>query len=109
MARVNRGLFAAVAAGVLALALPLGAARAAGAPALVPLCASCHGDQGLSASPMIPNLAGQQQGYLSNALHDYKAKQRQGGSAAMMIGLAAHLSDADIAALSAYYASLKRN
>ncbi|MCB8879448.1 c-type cytochrome [Acidisoma cellulosilytica] len=85
------------------------AAQAAGTPALVPLCASCHGEQGISASPIIPDLAGQQQGYLDNALHDYKANQRQGGSAAMMNGIAAHLSDADIAALSAYYAALKRN
>ena len=78
-------------------------------PALVPLCASCHGAQGISASPVIPNLAGQKAGYLANALHDYKANQRQGGSAAMMIGVAAHLSDADISALAAYYAGLKGN
>lgn len=91
----------------LACAWPIHAVRAAGTPALVPLCASCHGEQGVSASPVIPNLAGQQQGYLEDALRAYKTNQRQGGSAVMMNGLAAHLSDADIAALAAYYASLK--
>jgi cytochrome c553 len=100
-----------VRAGLVAAAiglLPL-AAEAAGTPALVPLCASCHGAQGISASPTIPNLAGQKQGYLESALSAYKAGQRQGQSAAMMNGIATHLSDADIAALSAYFASLKGN
>lgn len=91
----------------LGLAMPM--AASAGTPAIVPLCASCHGNQGISASPVIPNLAGQKQGYLAGALNDYKSGQRQGGSAGMMVGVAKNLSDADIAALSAYYASLKSN
>jgi cytochrome c553 len=107
-AYLGRRMAAAV-AGAIMLGLLPAAALAASAPAIVPLCASCHGEQGISASPTIPDLAGQQQGYLENALHDYKANQRQGGSAAMMNGIATHLSDADIAALAAYYASLKHN
>lgn len=93
----------------LGLALPIHMAQAAGTPAMVPLCASCHGNQGISDSPVIPNLAGQKQGYLASALHDYKAGHRQGSSAAMMNGIAPNLSDADIASLSAYYAGLKGN
>lgn len=89
------------------LGLATRAAQAASAPALAPLCASCHGTQGVSTSPTIPNLAGQKVGYLENALADYKAGRRLGTSAAMMAGIAAHLSDADIAALAAYYAALK--
>jgi cytochrome c553 len=37
----------------------------------------------------------------------YKLKQRSGGQAAVMYGMAAALSDADIANLAAYYSSLK--
>lgn len=90
----------------LSAAFPL-AASAAAAPPQVPLCASCHGNGGRSSSPMIPNLAGQQQGYLQSALNDYKNHQRQGASADMMTGIATQLSAADIQALAAYYASLK--
>lgn len=90
----------------LAAAAPL-AAEAAGAPPQVPLCASCHGNGGISGSPSIPSLAGQQQGYLMSALNDYKHHQRLGASADMMTAIAAQLSAADIQALAAYYASLK--
>ncbi|GAB0120280.1 c-type cytochrome [Acidisoma sp. 7E03] len=83
------------------------AAQAASAPPQAPLCASCHGSNGISATPTIPNIAGQKQGYLQAALLDYKTHKRQGGSADMMTGIAGQLSDADIQALAAYYASLK--
>jgi cytochrome c553 len=92
----------------LSAAFPL-AASAASAPAQVPLCASCHGNGGVSGSPNIPSLAGQQQGYLQAALTDYKTHQRLGASADMMTGIAAQLSATDIQALAAYYASLKRS
>jgi len=94
---------------VLGFAVPLQTAHAAATPSMVPLCASCHGNQGISASPVIPDLAGQKQGYLVGALNDYKAGRRQGSSAGMMVGVAKSLSDADITALSAYYAGLKGN
>ncbi|HTI00735.1 MAG TPA: c-type cytochrome [Acidisoma sp.] len=90
----------------LVAAFPL-AARAAGAPPQVPLCASCHGNGGISGSPTIPSLAGQKQGYLEAALADYKNHKRLGSSADMMTGIAAQLSAADMQALAAYYASLK--
>ncbi|HEX3982930.1 MAG TPA: cytochrome c [Acidisoma sp.] len=107
---------AGAAAAVLALGIGVAAAFHPGAawaasppPAMAPLCASCHGPQGVSASPTIPNLAGQKAGYLENALSAYKAGQRQGGMASMMNGIATHLSDSDITALSTYYASLTSN
>lgn len=99
-------VLAALASLVLLFGAPL-AAEAASAPPQVPLCGSCHGREGISASPVIPNLAGQKQGYLEAALNAYKNHNRQGGSAPMMIGIAGQLSDADIQALAAYYASLK--
>lgn len=71
------------------------------------VCAACHGPAGIAMIPIYPNLAGQNEQYLVSALKAYKAKQRTGGQAAIMQGQATALSDADIANLAAYYASLK--
>lgn len=70
------------------------------------VCAACHGQNGMAAIPMYPNLAGQNEQYLTSALKAYKNKQRSGGMSAVMQGQAVNLSDEDIANLSAYYASL---
>jgi cytochrome c553 len=79
------------------------AAPAAGAkPALVGTCAACHGENGVSASPMFPNLAGQHRSYLEVALKEYKNGKRKNP---VMAGTAAALSDADIKQLAAWYAS----
>ena len=77
-------------------------------PAKEMTCRACHGAGG--AAPLAPNypkLNGQNKGYLVDSLKAYKAGQRQGGLAAVMAGQAAQLSDADIDALAAYYASQK--
>lgn len=71
------------------------------------VCAACHGANGIAMIPTYPNLAGQNAGYISAALNAYKSGQRTGGQAAIMAGMAAPLSDADIANLAAYYSSLK--
>lgn len=95
---------------IYSLALGSLAATAAWAdspPAITRVCASCHGSAGISASPTYPNLAGQKEGYLAYALRQYKDHQRLGAQAAMMSGIAAPLSPADISAVAAYYASLK--
>ncbi|WP_394168314.1 c-type cytochrome [Saccharospirillum alexandrii] len=70
------------------------------------VCAACHGANGISAVPIYPNLAGQKEAYLVNVLAAYKSKERQGANAAVMWGIAAPLSEQDIANLAAYYASL---
>lgn len=67
------------------------------------LCAACHGDDGVSTNPDWPNLAGQQRGYLVSALQGYKAGTR---SDPTMTDLAKDLSETDMNALAAYYASL---
>ena len=67
-------------------------------------CAGCHGTNGISNNPMWPNLAGQKQGYLANALKMYRDGRRKN---AMMLAMAKNLSDDDIANLAAYYATLK--
>jgi cytochrome c553 len=69
-------------------------------------CIACHGPKGVSAVPLYPNLAGQKAAYLESAMKAYKSQERKGGNAAIMWGLAAPLSDDDIANLAAYYASL---
>jgi cytochrome c553 len=70
------------------------------------VCANCHGDNGISEVPIYPNLAGQKEAYLVNVLTAYKSRERQGANAAVMWGVAAPLSEQDIANLAAYYASL---
>lgn len=70
------------------------------------VCAACHGKDGIAQIPGYPNLAGQNEQYLVSALNAYKDKQRTGGQAVIMQGQATGLSDADIANLAAYYASL---
>jgi len=67
-------------------------------------CAGCHGARGVSAEgTSYPNLAGQKAAYLVKALKAYRDKTRR---APLMNGMAAGLSDEDIANLAAYYASL---
>lgn len=69
-------------------------------------CAGCHGTNGISMIPTYPNLAGQKAPYLESALKAYRSQERAGGQAAVMYGMAAPLSDDDIANLAAYFASL---
>ena len=69
-------------------------------------CVACHGQNGISMVPMYPNLAGQKAPYLESSLKAYRSQERKGGNAAIMWGLAAPLSDDDIANLAAYFASL---
>ncbi len=66
-------------------------------------CSACHGPTGVSASPMFPNLAGQNDAYVIKQLKDFKSGARAN---AMMAPMAANLSDADMADIAAYFASL---
>ena len=72
----------------------------------IAMCEGCHGIPGYrTAYPdvySVPKLGGQSPTYISNALHAYKAGQRSHPS---MRGIAASLSDKDIADLAAYYAA----
>ncbi|MBB3769755.1 cytochrome c553 [Angulomicrobium tetraedrale] len=66
-------------------------------------CAVCHGSNGMSQLPTAPNLAGQVDIYLAKALEDFRAGRRENE---MMSVVAKGLSDADIANLAAWYASI---
>ena len=68
------------------------------------MCASCHGADGISMSPLWPNLAGQKDQYLIKQIKAFRDGTRQD---AMMAPMVAALSDADIENLAAFYASLK--
>ena len=87
-------------AGVIA-AMPFAAQAgdAAAGKAKAAICAGCHGADGKATNPTYPNLAGQNAGYIEVAIKAYKSGQRSGGQAAIMQGMAAPLSDADISNL----------
>ncbi len=68
-------------------------------------CSACHGPTGVSASPMFPNLAGQNDVYVIKQLKDFKSGAR---TDAMMAPMAANLSETDMADIAAYFASLPR-
>ena len=90
------------------------AAEEAAAPAKVDLakaqqivtqiCAACHGADGNSAVSANPNLAGQHADYITLQLAHFKAGIRVN---AVMQGMAATLSDADMKALGVYYSQQK--
>ena len=66
-------------------------------------CAACHGVAGVSTMPEIPSLAGQPEGFLQWQLVYFRSATRK---SPVMQPMAATLSDDDIRALAAYYASL---
>ena len=70
------------------------------------MCQGCHGIPGYkTAFPAVyhvPKLGGQHAGYLAKALQAYRSGERSHPS---MRGIAAGLSDKDIADLAAYYAA----
>jgi cytochrome c553 len=65
-------------------------------------CAGCHGDQGVSASPATPSLAGQDAQYMAAALRAYKDGSRNDET---MKAVAAPLDDNAMKNLAAYYAA----
>jgi YVTN family beta-propeller protein len=108
MNKVATGSFAAFAAVFLGIASWTAAADSdKGNPvagkAKSAVCASCHGEAGVSATDAFPNLAGQGYTYLVKqltAFHDGTRKDP------VMEPMAKSLSSADIADLAAYYSSL---
>lgn len=65
-------------------------------------CAACHGADGRSTNRSWPNLLGQSNDYLANALKAYKDGVRKN---AIMAGIAKDLSNEDLGHVTAYYAS----
>jgi cytochrome c553 len=67
-------------------------------------CAVCHGVLGVSSAPDTPNLAAQPERYLGEQLKAYRSGKR---AHEVMSVVAKPLTDADIADLAAWFASLQ--
>jgi cytochrome c553 len=67
------------------------------------VCAGCHGQNGNSANPIWPKLAGQHAFYIEKELRDFQNKKRLD---ATMAPMAAGLNDADIENVAAFFASM---
>ena len=67
------------------------------------MCFACHGENGISISAEIPNLAAQPPLSITYQLIQYRGQQRKGGG---MEGISMALSDQDMRDIAAYYAAL---
>ncbi len=105
---MNRTLLKIVSASILILASVMSFSAMAGdavaGKGKAALCAACHGADGISPSPDIPNLAGQKEVYLAKAIRDYKSGARKNPMMATVIGM---IADDDIADIAAYFSSLQ--
>src|SRR5687768_17492274 len=73
------------------------------------VCAACHGADGNSVAAANPKIAGQFAEYLHKQLADFKpqAGKKPARESAVMMGMVASLSEADMKGLAAYYAGQK--
>src|SRR5687768_6651166 len=73
------------------------------------VCAACHAADGNSIAPANPKIAGQIAEYLHKQLVDFKpqAGKKPARESAVMMGMVANLSEADMKGLAAYYAGQK--
>jgi cytochrome c553 len=71
------------------------------------VCAACHGADGNSVAAVNPKLAGQFAPYLHKQLQNFKTQgdKKAARENAVMAGMVSGLSDADLLAVSAYYAA----
>jgi len=69
-------------------------------------CLSCHGPDGRTPMlPIYPKVAGQNAGYIYNQLRDLKSGARNNGQAAIMLGIMAGVSDAEMRAIADWVAA----
>lgn len=72
----------------------------------IPACAGCHGQNGAGIPAQYPRLAGQHGEYIEAQLKTFRTSDRANDPNKMMQGVAAHMSDADIKAVSEYISGL---
>jgi cytochrome c553 len=105
-ARIAAGFLSVFAVAAVSAQAPVGDAKAGAQK--IQMCQGCHGIDGWrTAYPEVyhvPKIAGQHPTYFVNALKAYKSGERKHPS---MRGVAASLSEADMANLAAYYAEAK--
>ena len=99
-----RGLIVSLAAMMAFSAMAEAAGDAALGKKVMLKCQVCHGKDGLAKLPEAPNLAGQKETYLVNALLSFKAGERKNEQMTVIVK---GLSDEDIANVAAYYAAIK--
>jgi cytochrome c553 len=91
----------------LICSLALAAAPCLAEPAnrgdLLAACVPCHGLDGIGRDAEIPNLAGQNEAYLLNQLRAFHTGRRAHKE---MLYMSRRMSDEDMQALAAYFASL---
>jgi cytochrome c553 len=71
----------------------------------LPACVLCHGENGSGVGSRFPPLTGQSSLYIANQLHAWKQGMRRGDPLGLMQTVAGKLSDADIRAVSDYFAA----
>ncbi len=70
------------------------------------MCQGCHGEEGISAAPNFPNLAGQFAKYIERQIRDFQDGRRVDP---MMSGMAASITELqDLKDIAAYFSSKKR-
>ena len=74
----------------------------------IPACAQCHGPGGIGVGVRFPPLAGQPGAYISDQLKAWQAGSRPPGPLGLMEAIARKLKEADIQAVSDYYAGLAK-
>jgi cytochrome c553 len=68
------------------------------------VCAACHGEDGNSAIPMFPKIAGLQEGYIVKQLRDFQSGRRKSD---IMAPVVAALKAENFASLAAFYSGQK--
>ena len=94
-----------IAHGALLLLASFAGVRAAEAQAIVQkaaVCQACHLTGTLQSSSMIPNIWGQNEGYIYIQLRDFKSGARNAPEDAAMRGFVATMSDADMREIAKY-------
>lgn len=71
----------------------------------LPACEQCHGPNGIGVGDHFPMLSAQSAVYIANALHAWQHGSRHNDPQQLMQSVAGKLNDADIAAVSAWYAA----
>ena len=89
---------------LLVSSLTMATVAADNVPLKSKLCAGCHGANGISISPTIPNLAGQKRAYLIREINDYRSGDR---TDPMMSKVAKGLNDEDVEELAEYFSRLR--
>lgn len=100
--QARRGAFASAALAAALLAGPVAADDAKTIAGTV--CVACHGENGNSAIPMFPKIAGLSEEYIVKQLRDFMTGRRKSD---IMAPIVSQLKPEDVAPLAVYYAAQK--